>query len=401
GLEGANVTISPGSLSLPADIVMEQGADFSETTVGSELGLGTDIQVNGTSPGLIVRPTVETNLQKPLTVLMPLPISLNLQNSNARYVVFYKYYRQEDKKIVIGLQPVDGIKARITSDTTTGKEFIQTEGYFGIYWTALLNRDLATAEVPAPRISEEPILSKKKIVVISNGGIVTESDIKSRQPGVAVVWDKVEIRFDSPNKVINVSAGVDSGRSLSACKVDLFHSTSQSSGLSFEAPLGTKYDYILSSPEAQTFFARFRCTDDQGQYSVSPWSEKLTIEALTTADEGTGSPPAKALTLAWRTGSKLIEAPSVTTGSNATPSARRDSASWTDDQGRFWLFGGFGVLSSDPHTVANQDHSNDLWMFEPSTRVWTLVKGDLTLGSAGVYSGSAASLMPAARYAAT
>ncbi len=403
GLEGAHVTISPGSLSISTDIVMEQGSDFSETTVGNEIGLATDLQVSGTSPGMIVRPTVETNLQKPLSVLMPLPLILNLQNSNARYVVFYKYYRQEDKQIVIGLQPVDGIKARIAIDATTGKEFIETEGYFGIYWTAILNRDLRTDEIPVSKVSEEPILSKKKIVVISNGGIVAETEIKSRLPGIGVVWDKVDIRFDSSTKVLKVSSAVDSGRILSACKVDLFSSLTQSSGLTFEATLGPKFEYTLASQEAQTFIGRFRCVDDQGQYTVSPWSEKLSIEAVTTpsVDSPVSPAEAKVLTLAWRAGSKTSEAPSVTSGPNATPSARRDSATWTDNQGRLWLFGGFGVLSSDPHTVANQDHANDLWMFDPSTRLWTLVKGNLTLGSAGVYSGSAANLIPAARYAAS
>ncbi|RYZ89543.1 MAG: hypothetical protein EOP04_06550 [Proteobacteria bacterium] len=403
GLEGAHVTISPGSLNIPTDIIMEQGADFSETTAGNEIGLSTDLQVNGTSPGMIVRPAVETILQRPLTVLMPLPTSLSLQNSNARYVIFYKYYRQEDKKIVIGLQPVDGLKARIATDATTGREFIETEGYFGIYWTAILNRDLRIEEIPVPKISEEPILSKKKVVVISNGGIVTETEIKARQPGIAAVWDKVEIRFENATKVIKVSSAVDSGRILSACKVDLFPSTSQSSGLSFEAPQGPKFEYILASHEAQIFFGRFRCIDDQGQYTVSPWSEKLSIEGLIipAEDSPVSASEAKVLTLAWRGGSKASEAPSVTTGPSATPSARRDSATWTDSQGRMWLFGGFGVLSSDPHTIANQDHSNDLWMFDPTARVWTLVKGDLTLASAGVYSGIAANLMPAARYAAS
>lgn len=47
------------------------------------------------------------------------------------------------------------------------------------------------------------------------------------------------------------------------------------------------------------------------------------------------------------------------------PPARVSMASWTDQLGNFWLFGGIGVGAE----------LNDLWMFSPATRQWTWISG--------------------------
>jgi Kelch motif/Galactose oxidase, central domain len=47
------------------------------------------------------------------------------------------------------------------------------------------------------------------------------------------------------------------------------------------------------------------------------------------------------------------------------PPARVSMASWTDQLGNFWVFGGIGVGAE----------LNDLWMFRPTTRQWTWVSG--------------------------
>ena len=54
------------------------------------------------------------------------------------------------------------------------------------------------------------------------------------------------------------------------------------------------------------------------------------------------------------------------------PGASYAACSWTDLSGNFWLFGGSGS-------------TNTLWMFNPSTGMWTWMKGDTTANSAGTY----------------
>lgn len=62
------------------------------------------------------------------------------------------------------------------------------------------------------------------------------------------------------------------------------------------------------------------------------------------------------------------------------PGARLGSASWVDNAGNFFLFGGYGT-----DATAAQDLLNDIWNYNPSTNQWTWVKGSNLNGQAGVY----------------
>ena len=56
------------------------------------------------------------------------------------------------------------------------------------------------------------------------------------------------------------------------------------------------------------------------------------------------------------------------------PGARYESTGWTDQNGNFWLFGGWGHDAS-----GSTGYLNDLWSFNPSTRVWTWMGGSSTV----------------------
>jgi len=61
------------------------------------------------------------------------------------------------------------------------------------------------------------------------------------------------------------------------------------------------------------------------------------------------------------------------------PGNRYDGTSWTDKNGNFWLYGGYGVDAN-----LNAGFLNDLWEFNPGTLEWTWVSGS---NSVGVYGG--------------
>jgi N-acetylneuraminic acid mutarotase len=97
---------------------------------------------------------------------------------------------------------------------------------------------------------------------------------------------------------------------------------------------------------------------------------------------------------AWMAGPNLPSQPAVygTLGLAASanvPGVRTGSVTWKDKSGNFWLFGGEGSDSA-----GNYGYLNDLWMFNPSTLLWTWVGGSSVLptcpvtnscGSTGVY----------------
>ncbi|HUA97159.1 MAG TPA: chitobiase/beta-hexosaminidase C-terminal domain-containing protein [Terracidiphilus sp.] len=69
-----------------------------------------------------------------------------------------------------------------------------------------------------------------------------------------------------------------------------------------------------------------------------------------------------------------------TPASGNFPGGRYGAASWTDTDGRFWLFGGIGDNSQGTGTGLN-----DLWEFNPATSEWTWMSGSSTGDQPGVY----------------
>lgn len=56
------------------------------------------------------------------------------------------------------------------------------------------------------------------------------------------------------------------------------------------------------------------------------------------------------------------------------------SAFWKDNEGNFWVCGGYGY-----DRWANEGRINDLWRYRPSTNNWTWMSGDTVRNSPGVY----------------
>lgn len=64
------------------------------------------------------------------------------------------------------------------------------------------------------------------------------------------------------------------------------------------------------------------------------------------------------------------------------PGQRTGATSWTDKNGKFWLFGGWGYGYS---VQAGLGPLNDLWTFDPTTKQWEWVNGNKWPDGAGVY----------------
>lgn len=91
------------------------------------------------------------------------------------------------------------------------------------------------------------------------------------------------------------------------------------------------------------------------------------------------------------------------------PGGRISSASWTDQGGNVWFFGGWGYDGN-----GNAGELNDLWEFNPSTNQWAWTGGSRTTGVncasfndcgwSGVYGtlgSAAAENIPGSRYDTT
>lgn len=82
----------------------------------------------------------------------------------------------------------------------------------------------------------------------------------------------------------------------------------------------------------------------------------------------------------WMGGSSEIDASGVygikgEASSSHVPGARSSSSYWSDEEGNFWLFGGYESF----------EYNNDLWKFNPNTLEWTWVSGNDFQNSPGIY----------------
>lgn len=72
--------------------------------------------------------------------------------------------------------------------------------------------------------------------------------------------------------------------------------------------------------------------------------------------------------------------------SSNTPGTRSGITGWTDNAGKFWLFGGTGTVSA-PYLFKSVNHYtgplNDLWKYDPLNNQWTWMHGDTVLYSGG------------------
>ena len=88
-----------------------------------------------------------------------------------------------------------------------------------------------------------------------------------------------------------------------------------------------------------------------------------------------------------------------TAAAGNAPGGRELAVSWIDGASDLWLFGGYGMtVNGDDGT--NYGDVNDLWKYDPTTKLWTWMGGDKTGDLAGVYGTknvAAAANLPGAR----
>jgi hypothetical protein len=89
-----------------------------------------------------------------------------------------------------------------------------------------------------------------------------------------------------------------------------------------------------------------------------------------------------------------------------TPGARNNLGSWVDNEGSFWIFGGYGYTSNESNTIlsnciniaSSERYLNDVWRYDGN---WTWISGSNTgnqNGNYGTKGVSSSSNFPGSRY---
>ncbi|NHI95056.1 MAG: hypothetical protein EAX96_21375, partial [Candidatus Lokiarchaeota archaeon] len=218
----------------------------------------------------------------------------------------------------------------------------------------------------------------KKILVIGLSGIVITSIIlilvflprAQESPGISFSVSIPDLTIDASkpasNRTINISNYISP--TLPASQINI--STNYTS-----APWNSRISIMGTNLTFQTF--NF---PTNGYYSIKI---TVTYQGVSIDDEVTVLLTSKN-TWTWMSGNFTRNARGIygTKGvANETnvPGARYESASWTDANGNFWLFGGVG------YDNVNGGYLNDLWMFNISDATWTWMSGNFTRNARGIY----------------
>ncbi|RYZ93149.1 MAG: hypothetical protein EOP06_02010 [Proteobacteria bacterium] len=305
-LVDSRVTIQPGSLSISSRIVVEPGTSLSDSNMLSEAALPSDISVVSSSTALIVRPTSAVDLRSPMTISIPLPVSLSqlhlASSAGSKYVIFFKWLDPATNKLMVVVRPVDGKEVVLKYDESSHKDVIEFKGYFGAFWAATLNREVTVAELPSEKTSEEPIVNASKVQVMAPGGIVEEVSVVKSEAIPVIAWPKTSIAFSQASRSIRLSAELPPGHSVNNCRAQFLESSSPLSPVAVDAPLGVIHVWPVPSSLAASYTGRFRCYDEMNRLTLTPWSDKITIAGQTSVGGGGDIPPPQ-------TGSGPIDAP--------------------------------------------------------------------------------------------
>ncbi|WP_141731750.1 kelch repeat-containing protein [Oligoflexus tunisiensis] len=275
-LAGSSVTLPAGALAIAAELVVEEAVPLSETSVATSLSINSDIAITPVGSGLIIRPTEDMDLTQPLTIAMPINptgglrswLSQTLSLNSKYYTVFYKYFVNGELKA--GAIPTNALQM---SDSGS----VLFQGYFGAYWLAEVSSPI---EEKLEVTTEEPIVNKENVAVVTNTGVVTETEVVKKAAIPPVQWLSVNLSLDANTRSVKATASIGAGRTLSACKVDLFEKTAATSGINLEADASLTIRYTIVKKEAHSLYARFRCQDDQGRQTMSPWSSAVAVSGV-------------------------------------------------------------------------------------------------------------------------
>jgi hypothetical protein len=286
-LAGSSVTLPAGALAIAAELVVEEAVPLSQTSMTSSLAISADISVKPVGAGLIIRPTQNIDLTKPLTIAMPINPTAGLHswlahvlalNSDKHYTVFYKYFANGELKA--GAIPSSTLRF---SDNGS----VLFEGYFGAYWLAEVS---APIQEKIEVKTEEPIVNKDNVSVVTNTGMVTETEILTKAAIPPVEWLSVSLALNDSLRAVKASATIAAGRSLGSCRVDIFDSTTANSGIDIDVGSTLSADYTVTRQDAHNLYARFRCLDDESRLTISPWSAPVSLAAVATAPAPSPSP---------------------------------------------------------------------------------------------------------------
>lgn len=132
-LAGVQLSLAPGSFSIPTDITMQPGADVATTTLSQELGVGSANNLQGTGLSVVLSSSENIDSARPFSLSIPVS-SAGLMLSGKYLVILYVVKVAATGEQLAGIIPTNQLQVTSSSITFPAR-------YFGAY-------QAATTEIP-------------------------------------------------------------------------------------------------------------------------------------------------------------------------------------------------------------------------------------------------------------
>lgn len=257
GIGKAALTIPAGTVGVDLDVGLTAGVPVATAEMAAELGLDQPAAIAAAGPSVLV--SVSAPLVGTVTLSLPLDASLALADDAAkleRLIVLYRIVK--DGKTIAGFLP----KSAFVLENGVALVPIGVGGLYQLGYSAVVQVIAKSAETKAPVQSK--VEAKK-----------AEAATDKPATAVAVVWEKIDIAADKPQRKVKIAA-VHSG-TVRACRIETETSTPSGVATDQREVDGTQALITLTAPVSLKFRARFRCFDEAGKETISPWSADVSM----------------------------------------------------------------------------------------------------------------------------
>lgn len=345
-LSGTAVTIEPGALAIAADIVIEEAASLKETGVLNDLGLQGDVTVQKEGTPVIIRPTENAVLLKPMALEIPAPalglvdrlFSLVDDSAYENMVVMYRVWKDGSAGMV------SGVLTRSEISIVNGAVRFSTQS-FGAFQAVILDKKMETS-VEKP--TSEPILNVNNVKVVDTTGVVSAVQITYAETRPEVVWNKPTISVDATSRSVKVVASYQGDFTMSSCQITLRQDPSQSPMYFVDSGSSLSAEVKISQTAETPLYAGIKCVDQYARGSFSPLSDKAVMPAYVAPKTDASTSTSTASQSAVSPLTFMDVPPEVYAGSVIKLGAMGGVAPYT-----YSLVSGGGSLKGDSYTAPN------------------------------------------------
>lgn len=267
-ISGTSVTFPPGALAIAATMVVEQAYPLSESSVLTELGIDATTKVTNAAAAVIVRPSVDINLNQPMTLQIPAPALSLALSGEENVAILYRVWKGSTDGLESGVIPANELKVE------NGFVAFKTQS-FGAFQAVKLTvpiKEKVTVK------TEEPIHNVSGVAVVEKSGYVPEQTILAAEQVQPLEFSSMTFGYNDAALAFTYTATLKRNETVSACRMRIERSDGQTRFIDVASLSGR---FARAFAEGAKIRAQLSCTDASKRILTSNFSNQISIPEIT------------------------------------------------------------------------------------------------------------------------